>query len=107
MQELAGMRVKSSLSVATMQQSWPGGNHFGDDRRHPTKKAGRASPAPSSAIASEISGRRAPNSPRYNSHHSRSQATPVAPQPKRVPPKPSLGGIERMQSSGDAFGLGA
>src|SRR6266446_9833460 len=27
-QELAGMRVKCSLSVATKQQSWQGGNHF-------------------------------------------------------------------------------
>jgi hypothetical protein len=26
-QELAGMTVKCSLSVATKQQSWPGGNH--------------------------------------------------------------------------------
>src|ERR1700686_5541568 len=26
--ELAGMRVKCSLSVATGQQSWRGGNHF-------------------------------------------------------------------------------
>src|SRR5713101_7459924 len=27
-QELAGMRVKCSLSVASMQQSWRGGNHL-------------------------------------------------------------------------------
>jgi hypothetical protein len=28
MQELAWMTVKSSLSVATKQQSWRGGNHY-------------------------------------------------------------------------------
>jgi hypothetical protein len=29
--EVAAMRVKSSLSVATRQQSWPSGNHFSSD----------------------------------------------------------------------------
>jgi hypothetical protein len=44
MQEVAGLRVKCSLSVAARQQSWQGGNHFAatEGRR---EKADRTQPA--------------------------------------------------------------